>query len=239
MFNDLINNSNGGSLLTNDEAMFQLLNQAIAEEQFSCVAAKSASLQNTVVHRHYPALADIAGSARMHEDLIDYGKRRSQLSQSNATFVATFSRPVIVSETQFEELLWSHLSLLHRVDVSQGYAWAPDVSAEPEADNFSYSIGGEPYFVVGLHPCASRGTRRMPFVALAFNSHRQFNHLKSIGLYARLQKTIRAREIARYGSINPNLAEHGTASEARQYSGRPVEAGWECPFHSLHRAKKS
>ena len=32
------------------------------------------------------------------------------------------------------------------------------------------------------------------------------------------------------GTINPNLADFGDASEARQYSGRAVEANWTCPF---------
>ena len=41
----------------------------------------------------------------------------------------------------------------------------------------------------------------------------------------------RARDLALQGSINPNLADFGTAPETRQYSGRKVEAGWKCPFH--------
>ena len=32
------------------------------------------------------------------------------------------------------------------------------------------------------------------------------------------------------GSLNPMLAQHGEASEARQYSGRQVDDGWKCPF---------
>jgi hypothetical protein len=33
------------------------------------------------------------------------------------------------------------------------------------------------------------------------------------------------------GSLNPNLADFGEQSEARQYSGRATEADWVCPFH--------
>jgi len=33
------------------------------------------------------------------------------------------------------------------------------------------------------------------------------------------------------GSLNPNLADFGERSEARQYSGREVEEHWRCPFH--------
>ena len=39
------------------------------------------------------------------------------------------------------------------------------------------------------------------------------------------------------GSINPMLARHGDASEARQYSGRAVGGDWVCPFQG--RAKRA
>jgi FPC/CPF motif-containing protein YcgG len=42
---------------------------------------------------------------------------------------------------------------------------------------------------------------------------------------------VREREIALQGSLNPNLADFGERSEARQYSGRAVEDQWRCPFH--------
>lgn len=229
----------GGILRTNDEETFNTLAATINAEQFSCVAAKSAILRNTLVHRHYETLGDRVIAGRMHRDLIEYGKQRSRISEWNATFIATFAHPSIESEADFERLLWSHLTMLHEIDVTRGYAWAEDVSALPDSQEFSFSAGGEPYFIVGLHECASRASRRLPFPALAFNSHRQFNHLKKTGLYSRLQKTIRAREIAQHGSINPNLAEHGTATEARQYSGRAVDGNWQCPFSPLNFAEES
>jgi FPC/CPF motif-containing protein YcgG len=57
-----------------------------------------------------------------------------------------------------------------------------------------------------------------------------------------VQEVIRNRERNLQGNLNPNLADFGTRSEARQYSGRPVEEGWRCPFHALegedlHRAE--
>ena len=45
-----------------------------------------------------------------------------------------------------------------------------------------------------------------------------------------MRSTIIARDIALAGDANPMLARHGTVSEARQYSGRAVEADWVCPF---------
>ena len=65
-----------------------------------------------------------------------------------------------------------------------------------------------------------------------FNSHRQFDRLRADGRYAKMQAATRKRDTALQGSINPNLADFGSAPETRQYSGRKVEADWTCPFHA-------
>lgn len=49
------------------------------------------------------------------------------------------------------------------------------------------------------------------------------------GDYPEMQKATRARDRALQGSVNPNLADFGVASEARQYSGREVGNDWQCP----------
>jgi uncharacterized protein len=46
-----------------------------------------------------------------------------------------------------------------------------------------------------------------------------------------MRRAIRARDVALQGDINPNLADMGERSEARQYSGRAVDDAWRCPFH--------
>jgi FPC/CPF motif-containing protein YcgG len=88
------------------------------------------------------------------------------------------------------------------------------------------------FFVVGLHPASSRFARRFAWPTLVFNAHHQFERLRSEGGYARMQEVIRARERKLQGTLNPNLGDFGVRSEARQYSGRPVQEGWRCPFHA-------
>ena len=68
---------------------------------------------------------------------------------------------------------------------------------------------------------------------LVFNSQRQFARLRADGRYAKMQAATRARDRALQGSLNPNLADWGTAPETRQYSGRAVEAQWRCPFRKV------
>ena len=47
-----------------------------------------------------------------------------------------------------------------------------------------------------------------------------------------LRDTIRRRDAALQGSVNPMVADHGSSSEARQYAGRKVEADWAPPFET-------
>jgi hypothetical protein len=58
--------------------------------------------------------------------------------------------------------------------------------------------------------------------------------LRSLSLHdsrtASLQRQHRERDRALAGSDNLMLAEHGTISPARQYSGRAVGADWRCPY---------
>src|SRR5690606_15083095 len=117
------------------------------------------------------------------------------------------------------------------LDLSRGIAWAADVERDPASPRFSMSLAGHPFFVIGLHPGASRLARRFRYPSLVFNSHRQFDRLREDGRFAKMQAATRARDIELQGSINPNLADYGEASEARQYSGRATESDWRCPLH--------
>ena len=109
--------------------------------------------------------------------------------------------------------------------------WDAAVSDDPEDPQFSFSHAGCALFVVGLHPNSSRMARRFRWPTLVFNPRAQFERLRSEGKFERLRGLVRDREIALQGTLNPNLADFGERSEARQYSGRATEADWKCPFH--------
>ncbi len=126
--------------------------------------------------------------------------------------------------------LWARLESLTDKDDFHGQPADPRVSADPDDPHFSLSFGGEAFFVVGLHPQASRPARRFERPALIFNLHDQFVQLRASGVYDKMRSTIIARDVALAGDVNPMLAPHGSVSEARQYSGRAVGADWSCPF---------
>ncbi len=198
-------------------------------EEFSCVGAKAAIRRGHFQHGVYGELASLEATNGLSRDLFSFVRRQPTLGGPFSTFVASFNGPYLPNEIEFERLLWKQLACLHERD-RKFHRWDPVVSADTEDANFSFSVAGRGFFVVGLHPSSSRWTRRFPWPTLVFNAHYQFEQLRAEGKYQRMQEVIRARELAIQGTINPMLGEFGRRSEARQYSGRAVEPTWECPF---------
>ena len=205
----------------------------IAEDHFPCVGAKAALSQGAVRTAEFGTLGDADNDQGLLEALTDFTVMLDAGAYPESTvhsFAALFKAPFGTGELRFEHLLWHQLWRLHRLDMERGMAQAQDVSNDTGSDRFSLSIAGHPYFIIGLHPGASRIARCFRHPTLVFNSHRQFEQLRADGRYQKLQEAIRGRDRALQGSINPNLADFGAASEARQYSGRAVEDHWKCPY---------
>lgn len=196
---------------------------------FSCVGAKSAIRRGSYRLCLYAEMGSSGTTVGLARDLSDFVEERDNLHGDFSTFVACFEEPVGIDEEGFEGLLWAQLQRLHEQD-RHHHRWDPSVSPDPEDPNFAFSFAGSAFFVVGLHAASSRFTRRFAWPTLVFNAHHQFDKLRADGRYDRFQEVIRNRERDLQGSLNPNLADFGTSSEARQYSGRPVEKGWRCPF---------
>lgn len=178
-------------------------------------------------------------TARLLDALHGFGAFVDAQPESSSTvhsMVALYAAQRCSGEAGFERALWSTLQRLHDLDHARGEAWAEDIDTDPDSPRFSLSLGGHPYFVIGLHPDASRLARRFEAPALVFNSHRQFERLRADGRYTKMQSATRERDLQLQGSLNPNLADFGSAAETRQYSGRAVEAAWRCPFHVRHGA---
>jgi len=211
-----------------------LVRDFIAAPSFPCVGAKSALNKGRMQLLEFGELGDESLTPALHAALMDYARQYPDPGTAPVSFIAVF-RQKTLDERSFEQRMWRQLQALHAHDCAHGLPWAADVSDDPEREDFSFSVGGRAFFVVGLHPGASRLARRTPMPCLVFNFHEQFEQLKASGKYTVMQEAIRKRDMALQGSINPVLARFGEASEARQYSGRAVEADWQCPFHSKAR----
>jgi FPC/CPF motif-containing protein YcgG len=190
----------------------------VLDERFPCLAARAAFHRNTYRFAAYESLDDENVSKGLMRDLYAFVAERRGIGETFSTFVATFRAPVPAGEIGFEKALWSQLDRLHALDRNY-HAWDPSVSSDPADPDFSFSLAGNAFFVVGLNPEASREARRFAWPTLVFNAHEQFEKLKDQGQFAGLQAKIRDRDIALQGSINANLADFGHHSESRQYSG--------------------
>ena len=213
-----------------EETSARLLEAHIAERGFPCVGAKAALARGSL---EVIGARDIrSGWDDLHiiERLRVFAGNYRAAPTLFRSFAVVFRQPTALTETQFERALWDRIQSLSDKDLWLGQKWDGRVSCDPTSPHFSLSFGGEAFFVVGLHPGASRPARRFERPTMVFNLHDQFETLRAEGRYERMRETILERDAALSGSINPMLSRHGENSEARQYSGRDVGSDWACPF---------
>ena len=215
---------------TADAAVDPDFERFIREQEFPCVGAKAALVRGALE-------TDTLGDLRRNDHdfalwlgLSDFAARLKPGAAVVQSFAVIFPDTPELTEMQFERALWERLQGLHYVDTQMGQRWADTTSNDPQTNNFSLSVAGESFFVIGLHPGASRPARRFEHAALVFNSNAQFEALRADGRYYQMQSIIRERDAALAGSINPMLNDFGNGSEAAQYSGRVVGEDWTCPF---------
>jgi FPC/CPF motif-containing protein YcgG len=208
----------------------------IADGPFPCLGAKAALHQGglrTVIARDIRSDAD---DLLILLSLVDHARRRRRPRHLFRSLAVLFEQRAELSEEQFERALWTRLQSMSEIDVAMGHGPDPRVARDPDDPSFAISFGGEAYFVIGLHPRSSRRVRRFTTQALVFNLHDQFERLRAEGRYDKLRAAIADRDRVFSGSINTMLADHGSVSAARQYSGRPVGDDWHCPFRPPDRS---
>lgn len=214
----------------NDHPLAQSFIATVEQPAFPCVGAKSAlgrgQMDIMVARDLRSAWDDLRILPALTATVAKYRADRAIFR----TMVVLFEGPGELSEAEFERHLWARAQSLSDKDAWVGHRPDPSVSADPEDPHFSLSFAGEAFFVVGLHPNASRPARRFEAPAMVFNLHDQFEVLRAQQRYEKLRASILQRDMALAGSINPMLSRHGETSEARQYSGRQVPADWKCPF---------
>ncbi|WP_343222106.1 guanitoxin biosynthesis heme-dependent pre-guanitoxin N-hydroxylase GntA [Novosphingobium profundi] len=197
---------------------------------FPCVGAKSALAKGTLKVLHACDLTSAWNDVIIHRELLAWSRDYREGPEGLRSLAVVFEGPLDLSEARFEAAMWDRIQSFADKDAWLGQPYDEAVSADPGDPHFSLSFGGSAFFVVGLHPNASRPARRFPRPALVFNLHDQFERLREEGRYERMRERILERDAAIAGSVNPMLARHGEISEARQYSGRIVESDWSCPF---------
>ena len=201
----------------------------VIEQKHPCIMANTVMAMDDYEIHTYDTFGTKSTAETLLEDLQAYIANYNFSDNKFKTFLAVFPNTEVATEIEFENLLWRQLQFIHDVDPVE---WDHRVSHDPENNNFSFSIGGRAFYIIGMHPKSSRMARQAPYTTLVFNLHWQFEKLREMGAYYKVRDKIRERDTALQGNINPVLADFGDSSEARQYSGRNVSEKWKCPFHS-------
>jgi FPC/CPF motif-containing protein YcgG len=213
-----------------DDPLVEEFREFLARLDFPCVGAKSALARDQIRFVVARDLTSAWDDLRIYSALFNFAelyRSRPTLFQSLAVL---FRCPTSLDEARYEAFLWERLQSLTDKDDWHGQKHDARVSADPMNPHFSLSFANEGFFVVGLHPNASRPARRFGHPAMIFNPHDQFEKLRQEGLYEGMREKISNRDEALAGSRNPMLHSFGERSEAAQYSGRSVLDTWKCPF---------
>lgn len=223
---------------TREVEMRERFEAFIERSEYPCVGAKSTLARGTLKTLFAKDMSSGWDDLRIHDALLDWAESYRDDRSYLRSLAVVFEGPLDADEHAFEARLWERLQSLADKDEWFSQPYDASVSPDPSDPHFSLSFGGEAFFVVGLHPNASRPARRFAYPTLVFNLHDQFEKLREQGRYERMREAILARDTKLAGSMNPMLARHGETSEARQYSGRAVSSDWTCPFSDKRSARQ-
>jgi FPC/CPF motif-containing protein YcgG len=205
----------------------------IGSKGFPCIAAKAALAHDHIRVLTCDHIACPHDDTKIIEFLYNFIDDYRDTSKLYHSAVVIFRGPSECSEEQFDNLMWQRLQSISDLDATR-HTWDQRVSNDPSDAQFSFSIKQEAFYILGLHPGSSRNARRFKYPTLVFNPHDQFGMLRETDRYAVMKETVRKRDTAFSGSVNPMLADFGQSSEAVQYSGRVYDKNWKCPFVSQH-----
>jgi len=208
--------------------LFKKFEKFILEDYYPCVMAKTVIQSQQFDFHVYEKMGEISTAQSIIIDLDKYLEKVNLEENQFYSFIATFPKSTFENETSFEQVFWHQLQQLHDLDT---VTWDSNVSSDPSNPNFSFSIRGQAFYLIGMHPNSSRIARQAPCPAIIFNLHSQFEQLRHMGVYQNIRNKIRKRDRVLQGSTNPMLENFGIASEVKQYSGRATNKEWKCPFH--------
>lgn len=219
--------------MNNEEEIIQEWNAFLDNREFPCVAAKAAQDRGQIavmVAGHMACPKDDKAIQDFIYSFVDGYRESGKIFHSA---VVIFTQPDIYSEQMYEQFFWNRLQALADLDAVQ-YHYDKRVDPDPQSENFSFSLKEEAFFIIGMHPAASREARRFKYPAIVFNPHAQFEQLRDAGQYEKMKNIVRKKDVALSGSINPMLEDFGEKSEVYQYTGRQLDNGWKCPLHINH-----
>jgi FPC/CPF motif-containing protein YcgG len=223
--------------MSNEEEIIKEWQAHLEDKAFPCVAAKAALAKEQLdvfVAGHMACPKDDTAILDFIYGFVDRYRQSDKMFHSA---VIIFEQPDVYDEKMYSHFFWNRMQALSNLDAEK-YEYDHRVDADPLSEHFSFSLKEEAFFVIGLHPAASRPARRFKYPAMVFNPHAQFEQLREAGQYDKMRNIIRKKDSELAGSINPMLRDFGEASEVYQYTGQKLDNKWTCPLHINHAETK-
>jgi hypothetical protein len=209
------------------------LQQWFDPKTYPCIPAVQSFTKHDYLVGLYDHFGQGAHSQLLAQDLLFFRERQKQSRSLYLSFWAVFAPGEPLSEEEFETRMWRELSYLTSYEDPQT-KWDPLFSSDPADPRFCFSLGGDAFFIVGVHPESSRLARRFPYPGIIFNLYDQFEELDRRGQYTAIVKKNRERDVKFQGSVNPMVEKYADRWESIQFSGRDNPPDWKCPFqHGL------
>lgn len=215
--------------VTDSDEIIRAFHEFIGQDTYPCVAARAAMRRHHVPCLIATHMACPADDHRILHFVYEFiaGFRASDEMLHSAAIL--FRGPNELTEGLFDNMFWQRLQSLADLD-AKTFQHDDRVDPDPSSIRFSYSLGGEAFFVIGLHPASSRAARQFKYPAIVFNPHVQFQELRTTDRYEKMKSIVRQRDVAFSGSVNPMLSDFGDKPEPCQYSGKQYERDWKCPL---------
>ena len=210
-----------------DRDTYQAIGSLLSDRNYPCIAAIRSFAHGDFVVGSYPGFGSGRSSQDIAQDLKYFLKKQASSQSSYFTYFAQFKGGDDLTESEFENALWHELSCIASLS---GASWDPTFSDNPEDKNFCFSFEGKAFFVVGLHPNASRKARKFRQPLLIFNLYDQFKQLMIEGKYDAMVKVNREKDRKFQGSVNPMAEKYAESWESIQFSGSENPSNWKCPF---------
>lgn len=162
---------------SSSSAIEEKFREFIIDKKHPCIMANTVFAMDNYDLQVYEKFGSKITARNLIKDLEDYIGDYDFSDNEFKTFIAVFPDAEVSSEIEFENLLWRQLQFLHDIDTIE---WDHRVSDNPESNEFSFSIAGRAFYVIGMHPQSSRMARRAPYPTLVFNLHWQFEKLREM-----------------------------------------------------------
>lgn len=218
------------------------LSQFVLNSSFPCIMAKSVIKKGILKVSYINDLESFKETQRVLKGLYSFVSDYRVNPSGLRSFVVLSGHE---SFKIFEKKFWNFLSCLNTLD-KRSYPHDPRVSSDPAANDFSFSLMAEAFFILALHPESPRLARRFSKPVIVFNLHQQFEDLRKKGIFGKVRNLIRARDKKLQGYANPMLSDFGEQSEIFQYLGKDYTAScdlllekefiWKLSNHDVEQA---